>query len=142
MVNRFDEGGGFGFGSFKLPDFSKFQPFGQDEPFFDDSSDDKIFDNSEILKASRQDARGGTFFNALNQANLTPNMRDFFEKDQLNALNQFSARIDRVLAEGRDPAEVGTFAEFVEQPGFFQEQFRERGDQSRAAPIQRVIRRQ
>ena len=139
MVNRFEEGGGFGFGSFKLPDFSKFQPFNQDEPFFDDSSNDKIFDNSEILKASRQDARGGTFFNALNQANLTPNQLQFFEQDQRNVLNQFSGILDKALAEGRLPTE--TFSGFVEQPGFFQEQFRERAPQSKAAPFLQVFRR-
>ncbi len=109
----------FGLTDFASPDFSN------------ETADNDLF--SDL----REEERSGTFFNVLGQANLTPNQRAFFESDQTNILNQFSGILDKALAEGRLADE--TFAGFIEQPGFFGEQFRERGGQTRAAPITRVI---
>ena len=54
------------------------------------------------------------------------------------SIESIEAQVEKDVAAGLYSR---TIAEHVEQPGFFQEQFRERGQQSRAAPIQRVIRR-
>ena len=111
-----------------------------DEGGFDFGSFDVGGDfNQSLFTDVREEDPSGIFFNALSQANLTPNQLQFFEQDQRNVLNQFSGILDKALAEGRLPTE--TFSGFVEQPGFFQEQFRERVPQSKAAPFLQVFRR-
>ena len=94
---------------------------------------------NDFFSDVREDDPRGIFFNALNQADLTPNQLEFFENDQQNIIGQFAGILDQALAEGRFPTE--TFAGFVGQPGFFGEQFRRRAPQQRAAPFTRVLRR-
>lgn len=135
MVRRrdfFDEGGEFGFGTFDLgpSDLGSSNVLSDPQPFEETFPD---------FSGLREEERAGTLFGAIGQADLTPNERAFFERDQTNILSQFSGRLDKLLSEGKLATE--TFAEFVGQPDFFEEQFRERGPQDRAAPITRIIRR-
>jgi len=62
------------------------------------------------------------FFGALGRSDPTPNQRDFFQNQRNNIFNQFQGILDQQIRAGELPS--ARFAEFVNQPNFFEEQFR------------------
>lgn len=122
-----------------MPQLDPFQEFSGGFDNIGSFGDFDSSNNFDLFSDLREDEPSGIFFNALNQADLTPNQREFFESDQTNILNQFSGILDQALAEGRLPND--RLADFIGQPEFFKEQFQRRAPQEKAAPFTQVLRR-
>ena len=116
-----DEGGGFNFGNFS----SGGGDFGGDFGIFDEFREL----NPEV-----------PFFGSLQREYLTPNQQEFFQTPQQRSplFNQFQGSLDQLLQAGQVPGPNDTFTNFVNQPNFFQEQFRDRPGQNQATPFTNV----
>ena len=120
-----NEGGGFNFGNFDTTPTD-----GQDDLFSNNIFSDFLETNPEV-----------PFQGALNRSNPTPNQQEFFQTPQQRSLlfNQFQGTLDQLLQAGQVPGVDDTFANFVNQPNFFQDQFRDRpGQPQQATPFTNV----
>lgn len=63
---------------------------------------------------------GIPFQGALSRANLSPNLFRRFQGERERFFGQFQAMLDEQIRSGLAP--TGRFADFINQPGFFQQQ--------------------
>ena len=121
---QFNEGGGFGFGSFNLPAPG---PTSNLDPAFADLLEQQ----PEI-----------PFQGALQRANLTPNQSEFFRNRRQESFNQFQGILDQQIRAGEVPS--ARFGDFIGNFDFGRE-FNQRAPSSQfgrstASPFQ-VLKR-